>query len=210
MTGGRSARVLDTAKYATFLPGISETFRPKNSPHFGDLEAFGMNWRLIGVISAMGVALGLVTLYVEFGQGVQIGISLAVAILFAVTLARFQPDRHFLHGFVAGLIYGTISSFLTGLMWETFLEHHPVTAERLEETASQVGDWIFQFGRYLSLFLAPLSGAVTGLILGLLAWIASKIIPPSNPPIPEGVEGEIPEEEAPPEAPPEVPPPPTP
>jgi hypothetical protein len=157
-----------------------------------------MNWRLIGVICVVGVALGVVMLYVEFAFWTQLGIGLALAAVFALILARFQPERHFLHGFVAGLIYGTVSSFLTGLMWETYLEYHPMVAEEMEEAAATAGDWVIGFGRYMTMLGAPLNGAITGLILGVLAWLASKVIRPPHPSEPETVEPELPPPDAPP------------
>jgi hypothetical protein len=163
-----------------------------------------MNWKLIGILSGVGIALGFVFLYVEFGSAAQWAISLGTAAVFAVLIARLLPEHHFLNGFMVGLIQGTVSGLITGLMWDTFMEHHPLAAEKMEEAvqkmeeAGQSGEWIISLSRYMAMLGAPLGGAVNGLVVGMFSWLASKVIRPIHPLEVEPGEPEIPPDDLPP------------
>ncbi|MHA2620906.1 MAG: hypothetical protein V2G42_05585 [bacterium JZ-2024 1] len=152
-----------------------------------------MNWRIIGVISLIGTAMGVFNLYVDVGKAGAWIMSIVAAVLFAISIARFQRERYFLHAFLAGFIYATISSLLTGILWETFLERHPAILEQIETAAERAGDWIFSFSRYASMLGSPLNGAVNGLLLAVFTWLATLVIPPLHPVSP-GAEEPTPDE----------------
>jgi hypothetical protein len=130
-----------------------------------------MNWKLILLLSLLGLAMGLATLSL-IPTSIEPFCWLAVYLLCAFLIARYAPGKYFLHGLCVSLVNCIWVTAAHGLFFAAYATSHP---EYLRTIAQLPPEYAAHPLRMMIL-IGPISGVMFGIILGLFAWVASKIV----------------------------------
>jgi thiamine transporter ThiT len=98
---------------------------------------------------------------------------LAIFLVCAFLIARKQPDRHFLHGLLVGIVN---SVWVTGahiLFFSQYIANHP------KEAAMMTTMPLSNHPRLMMACVGPIVGVISGLIIGLLAFVAGRTVKPA-------------------------------
>lgn len=131
-----------------------------------------MNWKLIFGLSLLGLAMAIATVFV-IPSDIEPVFWLAIFLVCAFLIARKQPDRHFLHGLLVGIVN---SVWVTGahiLFFSQYIASHP------KEAAMMTTMPLPNHPRLMMACVGPIVGVISGLIIGLLAFVAGKIVKPA-------------------------------
>lgn len=127
-----------------------------------------MNWKWIVRLSSLGVLMGIASVQ-GFTRGIETWLWLASGVLCAIWLVRVVNTKHFLNGFMVGLIGGGIAPVIQIALFSAYLSNNPGVAEEFNQM--QTG---FE-PRTLVVLLTPVIAVMSGAALGLLTWIAGRI-----------------------------------
>ena len=134
-----------------------------------------MNWKLTLLLSLFGVVMGFASIF-GWIQGLEPFLWPLIGITCAIWIATKAPARHFLHGFLVGLIGGGVAPLIQALFFDTYIAHSREFAESLSRLPSGLRPRAFVF------LLVPIIALISAGLLGFLAWLAAKIIrrPPTT------------------------------
>jgi hypothetical protein len=136
-----------------------------------------MNWRLIFLLSLLGIAMGLASVF-GLARGSDWLLWLCVGIFSAWTFARRADDELFLHGFYLGILDGVFNSTVEALFVPTYLLNNPRMVDALNDLPQGLHPTL------VILIMGPIVGTVTGVAFGILAVVAGKIVRRKSPDLP--------------------------
>ena len=125
-----------------------------------------MNWKLPLALSAFGLAMGVLTVFV-IPSTIEPLCWLIIFVVCAAIIARRRQPRPFLHG----LVTSVFNSFWIIAAHEVFFDAY-LTAHPQEAAMPTFGIPQRAFMVLFGLFI----GVVSGLVLGLFSWVGSKIV----------------------------------
>lgn len=128
-----------------------------------------MNWKLIFSLSLFGVAMGFASL-TGWTQGIEWLLWLLIYLVSAWFIAQKAPAKHFLHGFVVGLLNGIVHAIIQAAFFDTYLASNAQVAEQFGNIPGGLPPLLFV------LLSGPFIGVISGGILGLFAVIMMKLI----------------------------------
>lgn len=135
-----------------------------------------MNFRLVLMLAAAGVLIGLGIVYAVLPSGVETVAWLVLAVVFALVVARAATGRAFLHGLLAGFLAGAFALVVEIALFSTYLARNPRAAESFQQLPAGVS---------APLFVALVGGVISvcyGLVVGGLSALAAKMLRRSTPP----------------------------
>lgn len=134
-----------------------------------------MRWKLIFLLSLIGMGMALATLYAVWA----LYFWLPIFAFYAFIIARKAQRRFFLHGFFVGLLNWVWVTGSHVLFFHTYAVRHPgVTAmgsARVSDSSTAIMALVAPAMRFLAHYSAPIPGA-SAVLIGLLCWIASKFV----------------------------------
>jgi len=133
-----------------------------------------MNWLLIGSLSLLGIAMGVLSVLGHDHFGVAGALWFCIAIACALVIARRAPSRPFLHGFAVGVLDGLEHVIAYAGFHATDLADDPDAARGV----AQPGE---RYPRLLILIFSVVIGLSYGLVLGGLAWQARRMLAGRKP-----------------------------
>ena len=83
-----------------------------------------MNWKLIGMLSLFGLAMGIATIFV-IPSNVEPLVWLVIFLICAYVIAKQSPGKHFLHGLLLGLANSVWITAAHILLFEQYIASHP-------------------------------------------------------------------------------------
>jgi hypothetical protein len=126
-----------------------------------------MNWRLIGLLSFFGPAIGALTVLGVVPRGGDRVLWAVVVGVCAFLVAKKEPARALPHGAVIGFLNGASSTLLQAVFVDTLRANNPWMVAAM---ANQPPGFDFEFFVWM---LVPFIGVAGGGMTGLLAmWIA--------------------------------------
>ncbi|MBU0508948.1 hypothetical protein KKH27_08955 [bacterium] len=133
-----------------------------------------MNWKLIFVVSLLGVLIGLVSLFglVDLNQWF---IAIMWWLIAALILGRFAHKKYFGHGLWTGVIESLVSSTLIYLFFDTYVANNPKVAEQLAQLPPGVD------ARSMMLINMLVGVIIGGVVLGLLTLLSGKVFGEPEP-----------------------------
>lgn len=135
-----------------------------------------MNWKLILLLSPVGVALGAASL-VGFAGDLHGVYWSGAGVLCALAIARQLPDRHFRNGIGVGLVGGTMALLLPALFFDEYARRNPATVVNLNAVLEEEA-----ISARMALFIAALPvGLASGVILGVMSALFAKALRPEEP-----------------------------
>lgn len=111
---------------------------------------------------SVGVAMGILTLYFIPGRYEAV-VGTPAFILCAWFIGRYAVSRHFLHGFLLGIVNSAIVTAIHVYFAGTYLTHHPSDAVQFEKMQRESGATPQQAIMLLGIVVALISGVVQGL-----------------------------------------------
>jgi hypothetical protein len=124
-----------------------------------------MNWKLIFMLSAFGVLMGVASVF-GLTRGIEPLLWLVIWIFCAYWITRQARTKLFQHGFMVGLTTGLIALLIQVALFSTYAANNP------EFNREVPGGWS---ARTLFLITTPFISVISGLVLGLLCWATGKI-----------------------------------
>lgn len=110
----------------------------------------------------VGIAMGIFTLYFIPGRYEAV-IGTPSFILCAWFIGRYAPARHFLHGFLLGMVNSAIVTGIHVYFVGIYLAHHPTDAVQFAKMQRESGATPQQAMMLLGAVVALISGVVQGL-----------------------------------------------
>jgi di/tricarboxylate transporter len=130
-----------------------------------------MRWKIILLLSLSGLITGFLTVfYVPVRFEAAIGMPLYM--LCGWLIGRNVEKRHFLHGFITGVISSAIITAVRAIYATTFFANNPKEAELFAKMSRESGATMVQSMELMS----PFAALFTGLILGLFALAGNMIV----------------------------------
>lgn len=130
-----------------------------------------MRWKIILLLSLSGLITGFLTVfYVPVRFEAAIGMPLYM--LCGWLIARYVEKRHFLHGFITGIISSAIITAVRATYATTFFAANPKEAELFAKMSRESGATMVQSMELMS----PFAALFAGLILGLFALAGNMIV----------------------------------
>jgi hypothetical protein len=111
----------------------------------------------MGILSVLGVI-----------EGYEPFIWPLLGIVCAWLISR-SVQKRFAHGFLTGLIGGTVAPLIQALFLSTYLANNPRATEDLRQLPPGFSAQLLFF------LLVPVIAMLSGLALGFLAWLAGKL-----------------------------------
>jgi hypothetical protein len=129
-----------------------------------------MNLKLIFLLSLMGLAMAIGTVYV-IPSNIEAMLWPVIFVICAFLIARGAPGKFFLHGFLVGL---------TNWVWVAgthVILSDAYTARHVKEVAAMRAMPLpdAPITVLMRLYDLPVPGA-SGVVIGLLAWVAAKVV----------------------------------
>lgn len=128
-----------------------------------------MSWVLILALADLGLLMGVASVF-GLTRGIEGALWLVIGIACSVVLGRKAPSRHFLHGFLVGLIGGALSPLVQATLFPTYAANNPEAMEQMAAIPGGVSPRLF------FALLSPVIGLLSGLLLGALSWIAARVL----------------------------------
>ncbi|HYM92698.1 MAG TPA: hypothetical protein VET23_01050 [Chitinophagaceae bacterium] len=126
-----------------------------------------MNWPLILLLSLFGVLMGILSVN-GLTKKIEPILWLAFGFFTAFILSRNVTATVFWHGLFIGIFWGTLSSGIQSIFFETYLKNNPQYHKAFKKSA-------VLRPRYLILLVGPILGLITGTVLGGLAWVCQTV-----------------------------------
>jgi uncharacterized protein (DUF983 family) len=134
-------------------------------------EEDDVNWKLIFGLSLFGLAMAIGTVFV-IPSNIEPAFWLVIFVICAFAIARSQPDRHFLHGFLVGLVNCVWVTTAHIVFFSQYLASHP------KEAAMMSSMPLADSPRLMMACVGPIVGVISGAIIGLFAYVAGKVVKP--------------------------------
>jgi hypothetical protein len=128
-----------------------------------------MNWRLIFLLSLLGLAMAIATVFV-IPSKIEPVFWLAIFIVCAYLIAKHAPGKPFLHGFCVSLVNCLWITTAHIVLASSYLARHADEAQMLAKMPMPDAP------RLMMALTGPIVGIVSGIVLGLFALVASKIV----------------------------------
>ena len=132
-----------------------------------------MNWKLIGLLSLFGLAMGIATVFV-IPSNFEPLCWLVIFLFCAYIIAKNSPGKHFLHGLFVGLANSVWITAAHVLLFDRYLVGHAREAAMMNSMPMR-GSPKLMMG-----VVGPVVGLISGIILGLFAFVAGKLVKPSR------------------------------
>ena len=132
-----------------------------------------MNWKLIGLLSLFGLAMGIATVFV-IPSNIEPICWLVIFIFCAYAIAKNSSGKHFLHGLLLGLANSVWITAAHILLFDQYLARHAREAAMMNSMPLS-GSPKVMMG-----IVGPVVGLISGIILGLFAFVAGKLVKPSQ------------------------------
>jgi uncharacterized membrane protein YeaQ/YmgE (transglycosylase-associated protein family) len=129
-----------------------------------------MDSLLLCFTSCCGLAIGLASVAGIIHMGQEGPAWLILGLIVATWIAFRVPHQAFSHGFVGGLIAGTIAPLIQATFFGSYAAHNPAAAESFKLVQAMASP------RILLMLVSPVLGLLTGLTLGVLGWVATKAL----------------------------------
>lgn len=128
-----------------------------------------MNWKLIGQLSLIGLAMAIATVYV-IPSRVEWAVWIPLFFLCAYLIAARVARLHFVHGLLVGIANSLWVTLVHVLLFDAYLAHHPKEAQMMASSAMPLPP------RVMMACVGPIVGVITGVVIGLLAVVAAWIV----------------------------------
>lgn len=132
-----------------------------------------MNWKLIGLLSLFGLAMGIATVFV-IPSNVEPLVWLVIFLICAYVIAKRSPGKHFVHGLLLGLANSVWITASHILLFDRYLAGHAREAAMMNTMP------MHDAPKLMMAITGPIVGFLSGVILGLFAFVAGKIVKPSQ------------------------------
>lgn len=130
-----------------------------------------MRWKTILLLSLSGLITGFLTVfYVPVRFEAAIGMPLYMVCGWVI--GRYVEKRHFLHGFITGVLSSAIITALRAIYATTFFAANPREAELFAKMSRESGATMVQAMELMS----PFAALFTGLIVGLFAIAGNMVV----------------------------------
>jgi hypothetical protein len=130
-----------------------------------------MNWKLILLLSLLGLALALLSVY-TLSPISEFVVWIVVTIISAVVIGKYAPDKYFLHGFVLAIVNTFWVTVTQVTLFYTYIATHPEYIQMTERLPAALAD----HPRRLIIYRSPVIAILSGLLVGLFSWIAGKVM----------------------------------
>ncbi len=128
-----------------------------------------MNPRLILLLSATGVLIGLCSLMGVLPQNTELPLWAVLAVVFSIAVARGAARRFFLNGFLAATLAWILSTTITVAFFPRYLANNPTAAASFEQLPAGMPP------RLVIAVLGILLALIYGVIVGGLSSLTAKI-----------------------------------
>lgn len=128
-----------------------------------------MNWKLTLLLSLFGVVMGIASI-LGWVEGWEPFLWPLIGITCAILIAKRASARHFLHGFMVGLIGGGIAPLMQALFFDTYVANSRAFAESLSKLPPGFSPRVFFF------LLVPIIALISAGLLGFMSWLAARIL----------------------------------
>lgn len=125
-----------------------------------------MNWKLIFLLSLLGLAMGIATVFFV-PSNIEPFCWLVVFVISAYVIATRAPGKYFLHGLLVSIVNSVWVTAAHVLLFDQYVANHAREVAMMESMPISP--------RLMMVVTGPLIGVVSGLVLGLFAFIASKL-----------------------------------
>lgn len=132
-----------------------------------------MNWKLIGLLSLFGFAMGIATVFV-ISSNIEPLCWLVIFLFCAYVIAKWSPGRHFLHGLLLGLANSVWITASHILLFDRYLAGHAREAAMMNSIP------MHDAPKLMMGITGPIVGLISGVVLGLFAVVAGKLVKPSR------------------------------
>ena len=130
-----------------------------------------MNWKLIFMLSLCGIVTGLAIVFVVPAR-YESAVSTPIYLFCAYVLARYIERKHFMHGFMVGLLSMTLSVLFCAALADSYVAHHMPGADPYTKMSASYHITVAQAMLFLGTFNILLSALVTG----AFAYAAGRIM----------------------------------
>ena len=125
-----------------------------------------MDWKLVLLLSAIGIIMGLLSVK-GFTQKIEPILWLLFGIATSLILSK-NIDRPFLYGLAIGMGWGVLNGLTQSAFFDTYLANNPSIQQTFQKKT-------FVPPRYFALITAPVIGVITGLTLGGLSLLLKRL-----------------------------------
>ena len=126
-----------------------------------------MDWKVIIILSAIGLIMGLLSVK-GFTQKLEPFLWLLFSIATSLVLSKNIDNKTFLHGLLIGLAWGIINGLTQSIFFDTYISNNPQLQQNFSKTT-------FMQPKYFVLVTGPIIGLITGLVLGGLSLLLKKV-----------------------------------
>jgi len=130
-----------------------------------------MDWKLIFGLSLFGLAMATATVFV-IPSSIEPTVWLAIFLVCAFLIARRRPDRHFLHGFLVGIVNCVWVTTAHIAFFSQYIANHP------KEAAMMSSMPLPNHPRLMMALVGPIVGIISGAVIGLFAFVAGRLVKP--------------------------------
>ena len=130
-----------------------------------------MNWRLIFMLSLLGLVMGVATVYF-IPSNIEPLFWLACWIFWAYMIATRAGGRYFLHGIATGVASTVWIIAAHVALFQSYVTNHP------QEMAAMQTMWLPTHPRQAMTLNSIIIGVVAGAIVGLLAMLIRRFVRP--------------------------------
>ena len=128
-----------------------------------------VNWRLILILSLLGIAMGVASVFGLTSQRDWLA-WLFVGAYSAWAIAHRTDEELFLHGFYLGILIGIFNSAVQALFVTTYLTNNPRMVEALNALPQGLHP------SAVILIMGPIIGTVGGVAFGFLCFLTGKLV----------------------------------
>ena len=128
-----------------------------------------MNWPLIFLLSAFGLAMSVATVFV-IPSNVEPLFWLVIFAVCAYVIAKRAPGHYFLHGLLVSVVNSVWITTAHVTLFDQYIARHPQEAQMM--ASMPMPDW----PRLMMAIMGPMVGVISGLVLGVFAIIASRLV----------------------------------
>jgi len=128
-----------------------------------------LDWKLILKLSLFGLAMGLATVFVV-PSSIEPVLWLVVFVVCAYIIGKRVQSKHFLHGFLLGLVNCVWVTGSHVLFFSRYLANHPKEAAMMANMPLAISPRLM-----MAVVGGPVAGVISGIVIGVLALIVGKI-----------------------------------
>ena len=136
-----------------------------------------MNWKLIGLLSLFGLAMGIASVFF-ISPNIEPLCWLVIFLFCAYVIAKNGRGMHFLHGLFVGLANSVWITAAHVLLFDRYLAGHAREAAMMNSMPMR-GSPKLMMG-----VVGPVVGLISGVVLGLFAFVVGKLVKPSRGGVP--------------------------